>query len=110
MDFFMPPYVIAVMLKSFHYPIKDIIGVFNCHVMHVAEVLVMIVAQCHTFFVTLFRYICIFHEVKIMKLKMTAGVSYIYDTGNATFNPDAAFNFRSSEDLFAFCHSSCPLF
>ena len=74
MDIVMPPYVAAYMLKSCYYPIKDIIGEFFCHVVHVTEVYSAITQQCHTFFVTLFRYICIYHEVKIMELKITARV------------------------------------
>ena len=74
MDVSMPPYVIVVMLKSCYFPLKDITGEFSCYVIHVFEVVTAMTMQCHTFFVTLFRYICIFHDNKIIHMRMTAKV------------------------------------
>ena len=67
-----PPYLMVHMFKSCYYPIRDIIGEFSCHVIHMYEVYSTMSAQCHTFFVTLFRYICLFHDDKLMRSRLTA--------------------------------------
>ena len=73
-DVIIPIYLIALMFKSCYYPIKDIIGEFNCHVMFLLEIFFVSLSQCHTFYVTLFRYICIFHDERIRKLNLNPRV------------------------------------
>ena len=73
----MPLYVIVMMFKSCYYPLKDIFGEFFCHVFASYEVFSVMTTQFHTFFVTLFRYICIFHDDNVVQMKITARVTMI---------------------------------
>ena len=58
----MPFYAIWAMSKSLYYPIKDIYGSKMCFIATYIELFLFYLVQFQTFFITLYRYICLFHD------------------------------------------------
>ena len=61
-------YAPLLILRTLYYPLKDILGSFLCHYINYAEIFTMFLSQYQTFFITLFRYICLFHDTTLLKL------------------------------------------
>ena len=58
----MPFYAILMISKSLYYPIKDLFGEPTCYITTYVELFLLYLAQFQTFFITLYRYICLFHD------------------------------------------------
>ena len=56
------PYLLNMIIRSLYYPVKDITGVYYCYYIAYTEVFSIFYTQFQTFFVTLYRYICLFHD------------------------------------------------
>ena len=66
-----PIYDTILILRAIYYPTKDIHGSILCYIVNYFELFVIILAQFQTFFITLYRYICIFHDGLLIKLDIT---------------------------------------
>ena len=64
-------YAPLLVLRTLYYPVKDILGSFLCHYINYAELFTMFLSQFQTFFITLFRYICLFDDTSLLKLNNT---------------------------------------
>ena len=74
MDFMLVPYLALIVLRTLYYPMKDLFGPDFCYILSWGEVSVILVAQFHTFFVTLYRFICIFYDDEIFQLNLSPKV------------------------------------
>lgn len=63
--------MISLTIKTLYYPMADLTGSWFCHAKQYITLGANIHFNCHTFFLTLFRYICIFHDEKILKWDLT---------------------------------------
>ena len=76
-----PITLLALVGKALYYPLKDIIGGELCQ----AETYLHLWYNMHcnflTFVVTLFRYICLFHEDKIIRFNLSPKVRIIFQKG-----------------------------
>ena len=57
-----PVYLLVMILRSLYYPVKDITGQYFCYFVTYSEVFIIFYVQFQTFFMTLYRYICLFHD------------------------------------------------
>ncbi len=62
-------------MKTFHYPLADIFGTNFCFAYTFAEMVAAFISQFHTFFLTLFRFICLFRENWLLTFNITPRVS-----------------------------------
>ena len=62
MNLLTPSYLLIMIIRSLYYPVKDITGVYYCYYITYSEVFTIFYAQFQTFFITLYRYICLFHD------------------------------------------------
>lgn len=67
MDIFIPFYLGFTVMRTIYYPLKDLFGETFCHIFAFTEMSAVMTAQFHSFFLTLFRYICLFHEDVLIK-------------------------------------------
>lgn len=65
----------VIVLKCYIYPLKSLTGGQFCYVQILFDLWISIVAHLTTFFVTFFRYICLFHEDKVLKIRWTPKVN-----------------------------------
>ena len=78
-----------------HYPLKDVFGRGFCYFCSYLEPYGFYVGQFHSFFTTVFRYICLFHSEEMLKHDITPKVSpFLLLRTTFQFNP--AFLFSSS--------------
>ena len=66
----MPVYAVFLILKSLYYPFKDLFGEAACYVGSYVELFLLYLAQFQTFFITLYRYICLFHDDMLFSLSI----------------------------------------
>jgi hypothetical protein len=64
----LPPFMVYLSIRAFYYPMIDLIGAPLCYYFHIVEGYLMILFQIHSFFIALFRYICIIHNERLFKL------------------------------------------
>ena len=62
-------------IKNFVYPLKDYTGEFFCYAFHIFEYYAVFVSQYHSFFLNLFRYICLIHDEVLLKNEISVKVS-----------------------------------
>ena len=67
-------FVATLIAMAVYYPIKDFTGSIFCHIYISGLAWVNIFGQSLTFFVTLFRYICLYHDGKLSALRITPKV------------------------------------
>lgn len=70
-----PVELMTLVAKSLFYPLKDITGPTLCYVTTYSSLWLSIYAHFITFFTTIFRYICLFHDDKMLKKEVTPKVS-----------------------------------
>ena len=63
-------YAPLLILRSLYYPIKDIFGNSLCYYTSHSEVFTMFLSQYQSFFITLFRYICLFQNQLVVNLDL----------------------------------------
>ena len=71
MNFQFVQYAPLLVLRSLYYPIQDIFGSYLCYYINHMEVFIMFLSQCQSFFITIFRYICLFHSQSLINLELT---------------------------------------
>ena len=70
-----PVFGATLIAKAVYYPISDFTGTNFCYFVTYAYHWVGIYGQSLTFFMTVFRYICLYHEVKLLRWKIKPKVS-----------------------------------
>ena len=70
------PYFFTLLLKAIHYPLKDITGENLCFFLNYFDQWFNMINQFQTFFITLFRYVCIFHMGRLYKKGLTPKVTF----------------------------------
>ncbi len=65
MALFLLLYATYVMVAANYYPLKDLIGTFGCYMIDSMEIFGVLSLQTTSFWISLFRYICIVHHVKM---------------------------------------------
>ena len=63
-------YAPLIILRSLYYPIKDIFGNSLCYYTSHSEVFTVFLSQYQSFFITLFRYICLFQNQLVVNLDL----------------------------------------
>jgi hypothetical protein len=61
-------------VKGFYYPMKDLIGEPMCYLLHMGELHITMMSQMSSFFISLFRYICIIHNERLLALQISVKV------------------------------------
>ena len=67
-------FVATLIAMAVYYPIKDFTGSIFCHLYIFGLAWVNIFGQSLTFFITLFRYICLYHDGKLSAWRITPKV------------------------------------
>ena len=70
-----PLIIVALIANSIYYPISDFTGSQFCYVYSYSYLWICTYGQAMTFFITIFRYICLYHERKLICYGMNANVS-----------------------------------
>ena len=73
-----PIYLMFVASRAFIFPLKDWIGELACHLISFIEIYSNMMAQSHTFFISMFRYVCIIHNQTLLKRNVKGRVSKKY--------------------------------
>ena len=68
-------YLVFLGLKTIHYPMKDLVGGRFCHFFSFLEPYGAFVGQFHSFFMTVFRYVCLFHSEKMLRHNISPKVT-----------------------------------
>ena len=61
--------------RAFIFPLKDWIGELACHLISFIEIYSNMMAQSHTFFISMFRYVCIIHNQTLLKRNVKGRVN-----------------------------------
>lgn len=70
-----PLKLMSLIGKAYYYPLKDITGPFLCYADTYLDLWSSMYAHFLTFFVSLFRYICLFHDDELIKRNISPRVS-----------------------------------
>ena len=79
-DTISPFYIIFLFLRTSYYPLKDLFGDYGEGMCHFYDYLLVIGAfagQFHSFFLTAFRYICLFHDDFMLRYNIQPKVRYL---------------------------------
>ena len=79
-DTISPFYIIFLFLRTSFYPLKDLFGDYGEGMCHFYDYLLVIGAfagQFHSFFLTAFRYICLFHDDFMLRYNIQPKVRYL---------------------------------
>ena len=68
------PYCIVLLIKAVYYPLKDLTGTSFCHFHNYYDIWNVFIIQSQSFFVSLYRCICLFHSGVLQKEKITPKV------------------------------------
>ena len=68
-------YLVFLGMKTIHYPMKDLVGGRFCHFFSFLEPYGAFVGQFHSFFMTVFRYVCLFHSEKMLRHNISPKVT-----------------------------------
>ena len=69
-----PLELMTLIAKSLHYPLSHITGSYFCYFSDYLHLWLNIFSHFITFFTTVFRYICLYHDEKLMKWKLSPKV------------------------------------
>ena len=70
------PFILGFyMLRTCYYPIKYIFGEEYCYISNFLEIWAAVMGQFHSFFLTMFRYVCLFHDDWLMANRISPKVS-----------------------------------
>ena len=64
-------------MRAMYYPLKDLFGELGeafCHLFAFLEIYGAFVGQFHSFFMTVYRYICLFHSDELLQNDITPKV------------------------------------
>lgn len=71
----MGPFTLYLILPYWVYPLKEYLGETGCYLMDYARNIAMMAMQLQSFFQSVFRYICLFHEDILFKFNLSPNVS-----------------------------------
>ena len=72
---FMGPYSLYTSVALWVYPLNDFVGDLGCYMFVYARNIGLEVIQIHSFFVALFRYMCLFHVNLLPRFSLSSNVS-----------------------------------
>ena len=72
---FMGPYFLYLILVDWVYPMKDYIGETGCYMQVFFRKVGVFSIQLQSFFMALFRYICLIHDKLLRKISLSPNVS-----------------------------------
>ena len=72
---FMVPYSLYLTSVYWVYPLKDYIGNTICYMLIYGRDIGIFIIQLHSFFMAIFRYVCIFHDDLLLKFNLSPNVS-----------------------------------
>ena len=72
---FVGPNLVYFTLVYWVYPMKDYIGENGCHILNSYRLAGAFVNQLQSFFVAIFRYICLFHSSSMRRVNLSPHVS-----------------------------------
>ena len=70
----MGPYMLHFSMNNWIYPIKDYIGETGCYLMTTFKATHLVEVQLQSFFISLFRFVCLFHSGLLQKIKLSPNV------------------------------------
>ena len=76
-DILSPFFLIFLYLRTKYYPLKDTFGEYFCHFFNYLLPIGAFAGQFHSFFLTSFRYICLFHDDFLIKYNISPKVSTV---------------------------------
>ena len=82
----MGPYLMYFSITTWFYPLKDIIGEASCHIFNIFRGAILYEVQLQSFFMSLFRYICLFHAHIMGKYHLTPQVSFLAINCNSKYD------------------------
>ena len=71
------PYCFDLGLRSFYYPVINLTGDSLCYIRNYYDVIQNMVVQYQTFYITFYRYVCLFHWDFLLSKEITPKVSRI---------------------------------
>ena len=69
------PYFLILLIKAVYYPLKDLTGTSFCYFHNYYDVWNAIITQSQSFFVSLYRFICLFYTGVLYKKRITPKVN-----------------------------------
>ena len=79
LSIFMGPSSLYLSLDYWVYPLRDYIGDTGCYMFIYCRNIELFNMQLQSFFVTTFRYVCLFHEKFLLKFNLSPDVSRVHD-------------------------------
>ena len=70
----MGPYLIYFSMSNWIYPLTDYIGETGCYLMNIFRAIHLYEVQLQSFFISLFRFVCLFHGGLLQKIKLSPNV------------------------------------
>ena len=70
----MGPYLIYFSMSNWIYPLKDYIGETGCYLMNIFRATHLFEVQLQSFFISLFRFVCLFHGGLLQKINLSPNV------------------------------------
>ena len=71
----MGPFTLYLILPYWVYPLKDYLGEIGCYVIEYSRSIAMLAMELQSFFQSLFRYVCLFHDDILIKFNLSPNVS-----------------------------------
>ena len=71
----MGPHTLYHILEFWVYPFKDYIGDTGCYMFIYGRDIGNFIIQLHSFFLATFRYVCLFHDMFLLKFNLSPNVS-----------------------------------
>ena len=75
---FMVSYSLYASVALWVYPLNDFVGDLACYMFVYARNIGLEIIQIHSFFVALFRYMCLFHGNLLLRFSLSSNVSSQY--------------------------------
>ena len=73
----MASYSLHTSISLWVYPLNDLVGDAGCYMFVYARNIGLAIIQVHSFFVALFRYICLFHAIFFQRFSLSSNVSIL---------------------------------
>ena len=70
----MGPYLVYFSMSNWIYPLTDYIGETGCYLMNIFRAIHLFEVQLQSFFISLFRFVCLFHGGLLQKINLSPKV------------------------------------
>ena len=101
---FFPLYFITVSVNNFVFPLKNYTGELYCHIFYYCMLYALVVYQYHSFFISLFRYICVVHGSLLMSHGISIKVNFMI-LSDLGLTPECARNWDYSLFRYLYLYS-----